>query len=150
MSRHESLRDKTLGERALILLPFYAAAFIVLLCGVSAVNSTIDDSGLTSITVILSFVGVASSFVMRVLGVNPGLPAWVISGLLILFRSKAQQRCRLDLFAVAGEPRRPYQQCICGDYSSVGLSGVQLYDDFQPKRAVSDGAVHCHAWVDEQ
>ena len=85
MSRHESLRDKTLGERALILLPFYAAAFIVLLCGVSAVNSTIDDSGLTSITVILSFVGVASSFVMRVLGVNPGLPAWVISGLLILF-----------------------------------------------------------------
>ncbi|MGC8835189.1 MAG: transglutaminase-like domain-containing protein, partial [Armatimonadota bacterium] len=85
MSRHESFRDKTLKERILILLPLYTAAFVVLLCGVSAVNSTIDDSGLTSTTVILSLAGVASSFAMRVIGVSPGLPAWVMSGLLIVF-----------------------------------------------------------------
>lgn len=77
-SQASALRRRLLGSetaarlraRAVVLLPFYTAALVVLVAGISAVNSTLDDPGLTTASTALCVFGTLVSYALRVLGVQ--------------------------------------------------------------------------------
>lgn len=66
------------------LAPLYAACFVVLFCGISAVNSTIENSNLTFTTTLLLALGVFSSLWMRIQGADQRVVIWLASGLAVL------------------------------------------------------------------
>lgn len=72
-------RKETLQE----LLPLYLAAYIVILCGISSVNSTVENSQLTTATVVLSFIGTCLSLGVRLSGINPRTMGY-LTGLVVL------------------------------------------------------------------
>ncbi|MGQ9697987.1 MAG: DUF3488 domain-containing protein, partial [Armatimonadota bacterium] len=59
-----------LRSRALVILPLYVACLLVLIAGVSAVNSIFDDPKLATTTTALCVLGTAVSYVLRVVGVQ--------------------------------------------------------------------------------
>lgn len=73
---------KTPNARA--LAPLYLATFIILFCGVSAVNSTVESPALTFGTTLLLTLGVLSSFYFRLHEVNRKALIWVTTGITIL------------------------------------------------------------------
>src|SRR6266852_1090958 len=65
------------------LLPLYAAALAVTLCGVAAVNLTVDDPNLASLTVLLSSLGFAVSLALRMLRVDPNQALYPLLGITL-------------------------------------------------------------------
>jgi hypothetical protein len=63
------------------LIPLYAAAFIVLFCGISAVNSTVENPQTTFFTTLLVAVGVCTSFWVRAQKTDQRILVWIASGL---------------------------------------------------------------------
>jgi hypothetical protein len=63
------------------LIPLYAAAFVILFCGISAVNSTVEDSTLTFVSTALVALGVFSSLWMRAQGADQKVVVWLASGM---------------------------------------------------------------------
>jgi hypothetical protein len=83
-------RASAFRQRLIALLPLYVAAYLVLLCGISAVNSTLEDPKLTTLTSLLCTLGVAVSLLLRVAGVSPQMVSWmaVLAGVAV-FLSRA-------------------------------------------------------------
>jgi transglutaminase-like putative cysteine protease len=65
------------------LLPLYAAALVVTLCGIAAVNVTVDDPNLASLTVLLASLGFAVSLVLRMLRVDPNQAMYPLLGITL-------------------------------------------------------------------
>ncbi|HEY3283226.1 MAG TPA: transglutaminase domain-containing protein, partial [Armatimonadota bacterium] len=88
-SSHSRGRKRGPAKPALIppdfarLAPLYVAAFVIILCGISAVNSTLDDGRLTGITIALALVGTFTSLLLRVWGVSQSTVGWVVSGVTL-------------------------------------------------------------------
>jgi transglutaminase-like putative cysteine protease len=65
------------------LLPLYAAALAVTLCGIAAVNITVDDANLASLTVLLCSLGFAVSLALRMLRVDPNQAMYPLLGITL-------------------------------------------------------------------
>src|SRR5438270_5973404 len=65
------------------LLPLYAAALVVTLCGIAAVNVTVDDPNLASLTVLLASLGFAVSLTLRMLRVDPNQAMYPLLGITL-------------------------------------------------------------------
>src|SRR5436305_14216591 len=65
------------------LLPLYAAALAVTLCGIAAVNLTVDDANLASLTVLLASLGFAVSLALRMLRVDPNQAMYPLLGIAL-------------------------------------------------------------------
>jgi transglutaminase-like putative cysteine protease len=70
-------------QEALDLLPLYAAALVVTLCGIGAVNLTVDDPNMASLTVLLTAVGFGVSLMLRMLRVDPNQAMYPLLGLAL-------------------------------------------------------------------
>ena len=64
-------------------MPLYAAALAVTLCGIAAVNLTVDDPNLASLTVLLSSLGFAVSLALRMVRVDPNQAMYPLLGIAL-------------------------------------------------------------------
>ncbi len=67
------------------LIPLYLATFVVLFCGISAVNSTVEVASLTLLSTFMLAGGLVSSFWMRQQGADQKVLVWVVCGAIALF-----------------------------------------------------------------
>ena len=65
------------------LLPLYGAALAVTLCGIAAVNLTVDNPSVASITVLLTVIGFGVSLAMRMLRVDPNQAMYPLLGFVL-------------------------------------------------------------------
>jgi transglutaminase-like putative cysteine protease len=65
------------------LLPLYAAALVVTICGIAAVNMTVDDSSFSSLTVMLTAVGFGVSLALRLMRVDPNQAMYPLLGIAL-------------------------------------------------------------------
>src|SRR5689334_15034568 len=70
-------------EELTSLLPLYAAALVVTICGIAAVNMTVDDSSFSSLTVMLTAVGFAVSLALRMMRVDPNQAMYPLLGIAL-------------------------------------------------------------------
>ncbi|MBW3624876.1 MAG: DUF3488 and transglutaminase-like domain-containing protein [Armatimonadetes bacterium] len=102
-----SLEEEGRIEEGRALAPLYLAAFMVLFCGISAVNSTVEDPRLTFFSTLLIAVGVGVSHRMRVQGADQRFVVWLASGmaaLLFLLQPFYGSFSRGSLFGMEHDP----------------------------------------------
>src|SRR5438132_1559096 len=71
----------SLSARLRYLLPLYVGGLIVTLCGLGAVQSTLDDPSLGTATAALTLLGFAVSLALRLARVDPNLALYPAFGL---------------------------------------------------------------------
>jgi hypothetical protein len=70
-------------QEVMQLLPLYGAALAVTLCGIAAVNLTVDNASVSSITVLLTMIGFGVSLAMRMLRVDPNQAMYPLLGFVL-------------------------------------------------------------------
>jgi transglutaminase-like putative cysteine protease len=70
-------------QEVILLLPLYGAALAVTLCGIAAVNLTVDNPSVSSMTVLLTVIGFGASLAMRMLRVDPNQAMYPLLGFVL-------------------------------------------------------------------
>ena len=89
------------------LLPLYAAALAVTLCGIAAVNITVDNPNLASLTVLLTSLGFAVSLALRMLRVDPNQAIYPLLGITLFITLQRVLGGVLGLLHPSGAPPGP-------------------------------------------
>lgn len=102
----------TLGSQLRTLLPLYLTGLVVTLCGIGAVNATVEEGALATATVSLTILGFAVSLALRLARVDPNHALYPALGIGLFVVSQRYVSSGSFMEAIGGPSQGTWQPDI--------------------------------------